>query len=408
MPKKIEEKNTKGSKKTTKQSTSKKVNGTKNNKQLNSNTEKKVIEIKKVPETKLEIKDVYVEKNKKKGKEKESLFNNTPFVISSCLVLLLGAIIVLLLCVKRVPVNSNGEEIIAKINGKEITANELYLSLKEDNGENKLISIIDEYISEKEAVVTEDDKKYVQEVVDYYVESAEYYKTDLETFLKNYVGINDISTEEEFFDFVLKDYKKTLTIQKYISEEAKEDELKDFYKENYSDTLTVKHILIEVDSDNEDKDAADKEAYDKAVKLIKKLKDVKKDKLEKEFEELAEKNSDDSATYSNGGLVENFTKKDVVEGFFEASEKLKDGEYTTEPVKTSYGYHIILKISSTPLKEYKDMKEQVKKDYADKKLTDDSTLFATKWDELRKEYKMEIIDDLIKKSYESTIKSSKK
>ena len=54
------------------------------------------------------------------------------------------------------------------------------------------------------------------------------------------------------------------------------------------------------------------------------------------------------------------------------------------------------------------MKEQVKKDYADKKLTDDSTLFAIKWDELRKEYEMEIIDDLIKKSYESTIESAKK
>ena len=62
MPKKIEEKNTKGSKKTTKQSNPKKVNGTKSNKKLNSSTEKKVIEIKKVPETKLEIKDVYVEK----------------------------------------------------------------------------------------------------------------------------------------------------------------------------------------------------------------------------------------------------------------------------------------------------------------------------------------------------------
>ena len=46
--------------------------------------------------------------------------------------------------------------------------------------------------------ITKEDEEYVHEVVDYYVEYAEYYETDLGTFLANYVGIKGISNEKEF------------------------------------------------------------------------------------------------------------------------------------------------------------------------------------------------------------------
>ena len=403
MPKKTEEKNTKGTKKATKTSASKKVTTTKKN----VKTEKVVKE----PVAKVEVKEVpVVKKEIKKGKKENNLMNNTPFVVACCVIVLLVAVLVFTLCTKRVPLTSKGEEIVATIKGKKITADELYLSLKDKTGKDQLLTIIDEFIADKEVTITEEDEEYVKEIVDYYVEYAEYYETDLATFLANYVGITGISTEKEFSEFVLKDYKKTLAVQKYIGEKANEEDLKAYYKENFSDTLTAKHILIEVDKEAKDAEEADEKAYEKAVKLIQKLNNTDSKKLDKKFEELAEKNSDDTGTYANGGLVENFKKSEVEKEFYEAAYKLKDGEYTKEPIKTTYGYHIILKVSSTPVEKYEDIVADVKKAYAEAELTKDSTLLALKWEELRNEYKLSIKDDLIKKAYKEaldTIKDTK-
>lgn len=397
MPKKTEEKNTKGKKIATKTSATKK-------------TTKKVekTKIAKITEEKPEVKEVpVVKKENKKGRKENSLMNNTPFVVCMCVIILLVAMLIFVVCTKRVPVTSKGEEIVATIKGKTITADELYLSLKDLTGKDQLLTIIDEYIAEKEVTVTEKDEEYVQGVVDYYLEYAEYYQTDLETFLTNYVGIKGISTEDEFKEFVTKDYRKTLAVQKYIGEKATEKELKEYYKENFTDSLTVKHILIEVDAEAENAEEADDKAYQKAVKLIQKLNNTDKKDLDKKFEELVEKNSDDTGTYSNGGLVEDFTKSKVEKAFYEASYELKDGEYTKEPVKTAYGYHIILKVSSTPVEAYKEIKDDVKKAFAEEKLANDANLLVVKWSELRDEYKLSINDDFIKKAYEEAVNEAK-
>lgn len=390
MPKKEVEKNSKG----------------KNTKTKEKDKNKAVV--KKSVSKNVEVIDNVTPKVEKKGKCMCKLTNNTPFMISICVIIILLAALIYCGFSRRIPKVKNGDEVIATLKGKKITAQDLYQELKEENGTNALINAVDEYIASKEVKITKDDEKYVQEVVDYYKEYANYYNTDLKTFLANYVGLSNISTEKEFYDFVLKDYKKTLAVQKFIGDKASEDDLKKYYKENFSDKLTVKHILIQVDSDAEDKDKADKDAYNKAVELINTLKKTDSKKLEKKFETLAKENSDDTETYSNGGLIEDFSKKDVVEEFYDAANKLKDGEYTTKPVKTTYGYHIILKISSTPVEKYNNIKDQVKTEYAKSLLNADSTLQVSEWDKLRSEYKLSIKDSEVKKAYEKTIKDALK
>ena len=391
MPKKTTKKNTKG----TNVTASKKV-------------ETKKTEIKKNPEKEVKVKEVV---KKEKGK-KESIVNkvmsNTPFVIALCVILVLIGALLFTASYRKVPKTSKGKEIVATIKGKKITADDLYESLKESYGTDTLINLIDSYIADKEVEITKDNEKYVQEVVDYYKEYAEYYKTDLATFLASYVGLNGIETEEQFYDYVLQDYKKTLTVTNFIGENATEEDLKKHYKENFSDKLTVKHILIEVDSEAEDSKKAEEEAYEKAMDLIEELNETSSKKLDSKFEKLAEDNSDDTATYSKGGLIENFTKKDVVEEFWNASLELKDGKYTKEPVKSSYGYHIILKVSSTPVEKYKDIKNEVKTSYAESLMANDSTLITKKWDEIRKQYKLSIEDDFIKGLYKKTLKEATK
>lgn len=396
MPKKEVEKNNKGSRKTTKTSSVK-------------NSTKKVTKVEK-PVTKVEVKEVpVVTKEIKKGNNKSSLLDNTPFVVCACIIILLTAICIYLVSSKVIPTTSDGKEIVASISGKKITADELYKLLKEENGKTQLLNIIDEYISDKEVTLTKDDEEYIDSVVKYYVDYANSNNIDFETFLIQYVGLSGIKTEKEFKEFLLKDYKKTLAVQKYISDEATEAELKEFYKENFTDSLTAKHILIQVDSKEnateEEKEKAEKEAYNKAKDLIKKLDKIDSKKLDKEFEKLAEKNSDDTGTYANGGLIENFTKKQVDENFYNAAHELKDGEYTKKPIKSTYGYHVILKVSSIPVEEYSKIKYDVKKAYAKAKLTEDQTLFNSKWADLRKEYKLIISDSQIKKSYNNDLKT---
>lgn len=81
--------------------------------------------------------------------------------------------------------------------------------------------------------------------------------------------------------------------------------------------------------------AFDKTAKDKAAELIKKLSDGA------DFSALAKENSDDPGSKDNGGDLSFFKKGMMVPEFEKAAFALKAGEYTKEPVKTQFGYHII-------------------------------------------------------------------
>ncbi len=412
MPKNTVEKNTKDSKKTT--GTTKKTTGTAKKtttkkaspvKTKNVKSEKKETKVvKKVEPVKVKPaekeKKVEIRKEEKKDNLITRITSDTPLLVSLCIIVVLIALVIFLACEKRIPKVKNGDEILASVKGKDFTATDLYESLKEQYGTDSLITVIDEYIADKEVTFTKDDEDYVKEVVDYYKKYADYYGVDLETFLINYVGITGVKTEEEFKNFVTKDYKKTLAVVKFIGDNADKKDLEKYYNENYSDSIKVRHILIQVEDDN------DKAALNTAKKVISKLKDEKD--VEKKFIKLAEEYSDDTGSYANGGLIESATITSVVKPFWEAASKLKDGEYTTEPVKTEYGYHVILRLSSTPVEKYEDIEDKVKKAYAESLLQNDQSLQIKKWDELRKQYKLNIIDDEVKSAYEKTIKEATK
>ncbi|GMV44768.1 MAG: hypothetical protein AMXMBFR66_01660 [Pseudomonadota bacterium] len=80
------------------------------------------------------------------------------------------------------------------------------------------------------------------------------------------------------------------------------------------------------------------------------------------FEELAKKNSKDTGSAENGGLLD-FAKPDAyVPEFGQALAKLKKGEMTKEPVKTQFGWHIIKLEDTRPaaFPSFDDVKAQIK------------------------------------------------
>ncbi|MHA2503959.1 MAG: peptidylprolyl isomerase [Candidatus Kariarchaeaceae archaeon] len=78
------------------------------------------------------------------------------------------------------------------------------------------------------------------------------------------------------------------------------------------------------------------EKHGKALEVIELLNEGK------DFGELAKKYSTDASRKRGGNLGE-FGRGKMVKEFENAAFALNKGEYTKQPVKTVYGYHIIMR-----------------------------------------------------------------
>jgi peptidyl-prolyl cis-trans isomerase C len=68
-----------------------------------------------------------------------------------------------------------------------------------------------------------------------------------------------------------------------------------------------------------------------------------------DFAKLANKHSLDAKESQNGGDLGWFSAAQMVAPFSEAVAKLEKGKYSKEPVKTQFGYHVILKEDARPV-----------------------------------------------------------
>lgn len=117
-------------------------------------------------------------------------------------------------------------------------------------------------------------------------------------------------------------------------EAANAAEIEKYYKDNkvtYSkpERMKARHILIR---------SGDKRSDAEAAKLAADLKaKVNKDN----FSKLASENSDDPGSKAKGGELGEFERGRMVPEFEKAAFELKEGQISS-PIKTDFGYHIIL------------------------------------------------------------------
>ena len=302
----------------------------------------------------------------------------------------------------KVPKLENGEEVIASLDGKNFTANDLYNELKKQGGSSVLVNMIDTFIVNQEITDSKEAEEYATSLIKQYKLSYEQQGSDFEAALIS----NGYANEEEFKKVVAIDYKKSEIAKKYIKEEITDDELKDYYDNHISDELSVKHILIAPEvsdgATDEEKTNAENAALEKAKNLIEQLNNGA------DFETLAKENSDDDATKENGGVINNVVKEGYVTEFWNAAYALENGKYTTEPVKTQYGYHIIYKVSHTPKKSLEEMKDTLYSKIVSAKISADSNLEQKTWVKIREKYNLSINDSTIDSTYKSSIKSLEK
>lgn len=226
---------------------------------------------------------------------------------------------------------------------------------------------------------------------------------------------------EQYFTeggFTLQDVEKILEAETYaqkVSEKyfgdgteanpgeitVSDEDVKNYYESEY---VYAKHILISNEADtaaadettvesgdaaDENADAsadssadADKSAEDKDAEALQKAKDLIAelqggadfDKLMKE--NTADKNSETGEINSPEGYV--FTKGEMVSEFETAAFALKENELTSEPVKTSYGYHIIKRL---PLPQSGELYDTAIEKAKSKKLSNLAEEYTDKWAE---------------------------
>lgn len=166
-----------------------------------------------------------------------------------------------------------------------------------------------------------------------------------------------------------------------------DEELEKAYERAYE--IGARHILV-----------ADEKT---AKEIIKKL-DEAEDK-EATFQELAKEYGTDG-TKDKGGDLGTFGQGAMISDFEDAAYALEVGTYTTEPVKTQFGYHVIYKYSEGEKKPFEEVKEELTEKLREKKLSDEA--FVAALAEKREEAGFVLMNDFLEEQYTDYSKTYKK
>ncbi len=320
-------------------------------------------------------------------------------VLAVCLMLTAG-------CAKEIPKLKNGEEAVVSLEQGKISVDDLYEEIKNTYGLTTLVNMVDKKILEDKY---KDDLEEATKSADSQIASLEeYYGDDALSAVQQYTGY---STMEAYKDYLYLAYLQNLAVEDYAKEQIDDKQIEEYYSNEVKGDIEVSHILITPDvtddMSDEDKTKAEDEAKKKAEELIKKLDEAEDKKAT--FETLAKENSDDEATSDKGGSL-GYINTDTLSSdygtFSEEAYKLEDGKYTTSPVKSSLGYHIILRTNTKEKAKLDDVKNTIIEKLAEELISNDNTTSVNALQALRKEYGMEINDSELNKQYSNFIQNS--
>lgn len=220
------------------------------------------------------------------------------------------------------------------VNGENITESEITMVLSQSG---MTYDKLDDAMKKRVMNMVVEKKLLTQAALKSGVEKTESYKKQLAS-MKSDIAL-DVWMKEKM---------------KKLEASLSEDKLKKHYeahKAEYSvpKQLKARHILVKTE--------------DEAKALVKEL-DASKTKQAK-FIELA-KSKSTGPSGKDGGDLGWFALNRMVPEFSAAADKLKKGEYTKAPVKTQFGYHLIMldDRKESSVKPFKDIKSQIKEQLA--------------------------------------------
>lgn len=303
----------------------------------------------------------------------------------------------------KVPKLENGQDAVVSFKESKISVDKLYDELKDKYALSALLNLIDTEILEKEY---KDDKEIDKKVTSQVEGMLAQYNNDenkLMESMSQYYGINSM---DELKATIRISYLRENAINDYAKSIVTDKEIEKLYEEKIFGDISAKHILITPDVDSNATDAEKTAAEEAALKEAKEV--IEKLNEGEDWDKLAKEYSDDDSNKDKGGKLNDFVHGDMVTEFEEAAKNLEKGKYTTSPVKTQYGYHIIYKVDQKEKPELKTVKEDIIEEIANDKITSDSTIQAKALEKIRDKYGMKIEDDSLKSQYERYMTNAKK
>lgn len=274
-----------------------------------------------------------------------------------------------------------GEEVVATVNGKSITASDIYEKVKRQRKLNLIMTDIDNIILDDMYKLTDEEKKEAKEQADYYLTMYAAQGYTQEAFLENF-GFADY---DDFLKDIESEIKSRKYLYDYLEKKLEKGAIENYYNEHKEEieTYDSEHILVRI---------TDNVTDEQALALINEI--LAKVNEGKTFEDI-EKEYGSKIIHEELGFQGK--NANLEEPYLTALISMEDNSYSKEPVKTSYGYHIIHRKSTATLD---DLRETIIEKLSEDELTNDKYLTYKAFAELREEKKLEIYDEDFKKQYE--------
>lgn len=293
------------------------------------------------------------------------------------------------------PKLSNGNEAILEFkDGSKISVDDVWKDVKDQYGLSVLLNKMDDKILREEYKDKLDDmEKYIKN-----------YETSLKT---NYVDEKGNFDEEKLnstltqygypsLDVLLDQqrlsYLSDLAVTDYAKKQITDKQVKKYYDDEAVGDIHCVHILVAPEAAGTEKE---NEALEKAKGIINNINNDIKNGTSAE-EAFKKYESDDSVTYQD---LDYFNKGDMVEAFEKAAYALGKGKYSSTPVKTSYGYHIILKLDEKEKDTLENLTDNIKEKLAKELIEKDANVSVNALVELRKSYGVKFHDDTLEEQY---------
>ncbi|MFR5903747.1 MAG: peptidylprolyl isomerase [Bacilli bacterium] len=299
--------------------------------------------------------------------------------------ILITVLVVVIIWPDRIATLKDGTQPVAEIDGYTVTANDLYEDMKDVYSISSLLDKIDNKILvEKYPETDEMNDELKQQAESYYSAYKQYYKMDKETFLSN----NGFGSEKAFLEYLRLQYRRNKYAEDYIKTLISDKEVEKYYEDKVYGDINTKHILVKVDSSASDEDK--KKAEDLAKEIISKLNDGKS------FDDVKEEYKD-QITYEELGYKS--YNANLESAYMEAMQKLENNSYSKEPVKTSYGYHVIYRIDQKEKPALEDVKEEIIDSLVSEKKSEDKNISYVALDKMREESGLKFSDTVLEKKY---------
>ncbi len=299
--------------------------------------------------------------------------------------ILITVLVVVIIWPDRIATLKDGTQPVAEIDGYTVTANDLYEDMKDVYSISSLLDKIDNKILEEKYPETDEmNDELKQQAESYYSAYKQYYKMDKETFLSN----NGFGSEKAFLEYLRLQYRRNKYAEDYIKTLISDKEVEKYYEDKVYGDINTKHILVKVDSSASDEDK--KKAEDLAKEIISKLNDGKS------FDDVKEEYKD-QITYEELGYKS--YNANLESAYMEAMQKLENNSYSKEPVKTSYGYHVIYRIDQKEKPALEDVKEEIIDSLVSEKKSEDKNISYVALDKMREESGLKFSDTVLEKKY---------